>query len=250
MLLDCASSSFFVRLLKYVFHYFCTRLLGKLISFYALIRMSTSSLPSIPTSPLQSVLNFRDVGKIVNLLLCGSLPSLKPDLFYRSARPDEASSVDRHALTDIYRVRTVIDLRSTTEHIEQASKRNENAQGAGLVATNDDEAAATVRIPGLKYIDINLNGGGFVRALLWKLSWGSLVRVLALITTGYRTQVIRILTTEVMNPRGLVGLGKDSLDYSKYEIRQVFEILADDKNYPILAHCTQGKDVSNFRSLS
>ena len=45
-----------------------------------------------------------------------------------------------------------------------------------------------------------------------------------------------------MQPRGLIGLGKDSLDHSKSEIRQVFEVLADSANYPVMIHCTQGKD--------
>ena len=45
-----------------------------------------------------------------------------------------------------------------------------------------------------------------------------------------------------MQPRGLIGLGKDSVDHSKSEIRQVLEVLADSKNYPVMMHCTQGKD--------
>ena len=202
----------------------------------------SSSLALIPPSPLQSILNFRDVGKTINLLLHGSCPSLKSDLLYRSARPDEASSTDCYALTNIYQIRTVIDLRSTTEHIEQATKSDGNVRSAGPVATNNDRITSPMKIPGLRHIDININGGGFTRALLWKLSWGSLVKLLALMATGYRMQAITIVGTEVMKPRGLVGLGKDSLDYSKYEIRQVFETLADEKNYGILIHCTQGKD--------
>ncbi len=45
-----------------------------------------------------------------------------------------------------------------------------------------------------------------------------------------------------MQSRGLVGLGKDSLDNSKSEIRLVFQILADSREYPVMIHCTQGKD--------
>lgn len=45
-----------------------------------------------------------------------------------------------------------------------------------------------------------------------------------------------------MNPRGLIGLGEDTLDCSLAEIRSVFEILAADDSYPVLVHCTQGKD--------
>lgn len=45
-----------------------------------------------------------------------------------------------------------------------------------------------------------------------------------------------------MQSRGLIGLGKDSLDHSKSEIRQVFLVLADSREYPVMIHCTQGKD--------
>ena len=59
---------------------------------------------------------------------------------------------------------------------------------------------------------------------------------------GYRVEAISILGHEVMAPRGLIGLGKDSLDHSTSEIREIFAVLADSSNYPILIHCTQGKD--------
>lgn len=59
---------------------------------------------------------------------------------------------------------------------------------------------------------------------------------------GYRVEAISILGHEVMAPRGLIGLGKDSLDHSTSEIREIFTVLADSSNYPILIHCTQGKD--------
>lgn len=75
-----------------------------------------------------------------------------------------------------------------------------------------------------------------------------------------------------MAPRGLIGLGQDTLDYSTLEMKQVFDILADSEHdysksdnnkgsdddkeingdggddaktssaYPLLLHCTQGKD--------
>ena len=45
-----------------------------------------------------------------------------------------------------------------------------------------------------------------------------------------------------MNPRGLIGLGLDSMDVCTQEVKQVFDVLADASNYPVLVHCTQGKD--------
>lgn len=59
---------------------------------------------------------------------------------------------------------------------------------------------------------------------------------------GRRLEAISILGVEVMSPRGLTGLACDTLAHSALEIKQVFELLADEHHYPIMLHCTQGKD--------
>ena len=201
--------------------------------------MSTSS-PHVFKSSLASVLNFRDIGATINQY--SNAQSLQPSRLFRSARPDDASSGDRHAIQSVYGIRTIIDLRSKTEHIEQAKKHDNNTASTLLLATNEGSDTDAIRIKGIRYVDINLNGGAFSRALLWKLKWFSLAKLLTLMAAGYRTEAISILGKEVMEPRGLVGLGRDSLDYSRREIRDVFEVLALQSNYPILVHCTQGKD--------
>lgn len=45
-----------------------------------------------------------------------------------------------------------------------------------------------------------------------------------------------------MKPRGLIGLARDTLDSAGAEIRDVFYVLTNDNSYPVLIHCTQGKD--------
>ena len=76
---------------------------------------------------------------------------------------------------------------------------------------------------------------------------------------GYRIEAIAILGREVMLPRGLIGLGFDSIDHCGPEIAEVCTTLrifleyqsnqlqalraySTESNYPILIHCTQGKD--------
>ena len=61
-------------------------------------------------------------------------------------------------------------------------------------------------------------------------------------TLGYRVEAVAILGREIIAPRGLIGLGKATLDHSTPEIRAIFALLADTNNYPVLIHCTQGKD--------
>ncbi|KAL9099969.1 MAG: hypothetical protein Q9163_004595 [Psora crenata] len=204
--------------------------------------MSTLAPPMVPSSPLNSVLNFRDVGATINTLVPKSRPLLETALLYRSARPDEATPPDRRALTTVYGIKTIIDLRSRTEHVEQAKKRGANVRSAALVATNVDAAAEPVRMPGVRYLDISLNGNAFSRNLLWQLRWASLIRLMSLMAAGYRLEAISIAGKEVMAPRGLVGLAHDTLDFCRGEIRRIFLVLAEQTNYPILIHCTQGKD--------
>ena len=145
-------------------------------------------------------------------------------------------------MTVKYHITSIIDLRSTTEHVEQAKKRNAKVHTSATLPPSTDAAAEPLKIPGITYHEINLNGGSFARALLWKLSWSSLGKLLGLMAVGYRMEAIAIFGREVMAPRGLTVLAKDSLDHGTSELREIFTLLADSSNYPILIHCTQGKD--------
>lgn len=55
-------------------------------------------------------------------------------------------------------------------------------------------------------------------------------------------RAISILGREVMQPRGLIGLGHDSLTHCGPEIADALRLISDPANQPILLHCTQGKD--------
>lgn len=149
---------------------------------------------------------------------------LEADVLYRSARPDNASAADREVLSTVYKLQTIIDLRTETERTEQA-KNQKNP-----------------KIPGVNYQEINLNGGWFSVALLRKLNWGGLSKVLGLMATRSRLDAIKILGVEVMRPAGLIGMGKLTLESSHKEIREVLQVLADPDSLPVLVHCTQGKD--------
>lgn len=59
---------------------------------------------------------------------------------------------------------------------------------------------------------------------------------------GYRVEAVSIIGAEVMQPRGLTGLAFDTLATSTAEILSIFRLLADEETYPVMVHCTQGKD--------
>jgi protein-tyrosine phosphatase len=76
----------------------------------------------------------------------------------------------------------------------------------------------------------------------WYVGYASLGGLALANFEGYRTEGIAVLGREIMRPRGLIGLGTDTLDHCGPEIKQVFDVLSDESAYPILVHCTQGKD--------
>jgi protein-tyrosine phosphatase len=168
---------------------------------------------------------------------------VKPNNFYRSARPDESCLSDREILRKIVGIKTILDLRTTTEHDQQTEKRKDRlrkAAEAGEIL--DDEANRPLQIPDLKYELVNFNGNAYSRYLISKLTWYQFFQLIYCMATGRRLEGISVLGENVMKPRGLSGLAVDSLDICTGEVKAVFNILADERNYPILVHCTQGKD--------
>jgi protein-tyrosine phosphatase len=191
----------------------------------------------------QNILNFRDVGTTINSFTNTS--TLQPNLLYRSARPDTATLTDRSLLTTQFHIKTIIDLRSKTEHINVV-KAHSNTASLPPAVTDAPNTSPTgpppLNIPTVQYHYISLNGPSFERYLVWSLSWFSLAKLLSLTALGYRDSAIAILGREVMTPRGLVSLGLDTLDHSTREIKNCFDILSQPDSYPVMVHCTQGKD--------
>lgn len=99
-----------------------------------------------------------------------------------------------------------------------------------------------VQIPGARRFLISLIGNDFERALLWRLGWWDFIKAAAWSASGYRDSAAKLVVREAMQPRGLIGLSRDKLDHSGYEMKDTFDVLADCNNYPVVIHCTQGKD--------
>lgn len=59
---------------------------------------------------------------------------------------------------------------------------------------------------------------------------------------GYRLNAVNIVGSNIIQPGGLTGLAVDTLDTCGSEISEFLKSLADIRKYPILIHCTQGKD--------
>ncbi|KAF2710304.1 tyrosine/serine phosphatase-like protein [Pleomassaria siparia CBS 279.74] len=189
--------------------------------------------------PPKSIPNFRDVGAFINHVT--GTKRLKTGLLYRGARPDEATVLDRDNLVKEYGMKSIIDLRTKTEHIEQAQKRDAHIKASAAVPQSNEAIAGPLKIPGINYYDINFNGSAFSRMLISKLSWIEFFRLIGLMAIGRRLDAIKILAPS-MEAMGLVGLGTNSLDVCTKEVKEVFDVYGDEKNWPLMIHCTQGKD--------
>ncbi|KAI0408182.1 tyrosine/serine protein phosphatase [Xylaria palmicola] len=184
-----------------------------------------------------NILNFRDVGKTVNDSLGRKV--LQEGVLYRSARPDDATLDDRRRLTEELGIRTVVDLRTKTEHLAQAKKRAADLKTPALLRSSA-ALAEPVQIRGLAYREVQVTGRRLERALLRQLSWWSFIKLIILYILGLRVRAIRIIGEEVMQPLGLVGLSLVTLDESGPEIAEALRALIT--HAPTLVHCTHGKD--------
>ncbi|KAG6045295.1 hypothetical protein E4U39_002543 [Claviceps sp. Clav50 group G5] len=191
---------------------------------------------------LEGVANFRDVG---HTLRAGTgIRLIREGLVFRSARPDDASHADKALIKDDLGIRTIIDLRTKTELIAQARKFSQRPEhtSANASSVSPHSVSTLPRIKGIAYHDIKITGRPFEMHLVRQLSWWSFFKVIFYFVLGYRMSAIRIIATEVMLPRGLLGLGIDTVDISGLEIKEALSLYATSESLPILVHCTQGKD--------
>ncbi|KAM0345136.1 hypothetical protein ACHAPU_006771 [Fusarium lateritium] len=132
-------------------------------------------------------------------------------------------------------------LGSRTEHLNQAKRRKEQSSIPALVKSNE-ALAEPLQISGLDYREVKITGRPFEKFLLSQLSWWDFFRVVGNFVSGYRNEAISIIGEKVMIPRGLVGLGLDTLDQSTKEIHEALSLYANPSALPSMVHCTQGKD--------
>ncbi|SMY25920.1 unnamed protein product [Zymoseptoria tritici ST99CH_1A5] len=209
--------------------------------------------PEQRTPSFSRIANFRDVA-----ISTGKTPSqalLKPGFLFRSAAPDDATPSDQRRLTDDFHIKTIIDLRTDSEHAALLAKEKKSPSPPADVPDFDipsDAPSSTPspspfgsngqKIPGMNYVNVNFNGKTYSSAMFSRLSYYHRTKLIALYITGYRPQAISIIGKNVMSQRGLIGLAKDSLAHCRAEIAQVFEVLSEEGSWPVLVHCTQGKD--------
>lgn len=138
--------------------------------------MTTPAPARLHDGGFAQILNFRDVATTINTYYQHQNQTppvkLRQSLLFRSARPDEATPADRDRLRTTHGIRTIVDLRSKSEHARAAEKRKADGAVPALLQSNA-ALAEPVQIPGVTYREVKVTGRGFERHLLGQLGWGS-----------------------------------------------------------------------------
>ncbi|KAK6497924.1 hypothetical protein TWF481_012318 [Arthrobotrys musiformis] len=183
---------------------------------------------------LTAVHNCRDVGATVNQYF--GKKTMKEGMLFRSGRLDHATPADIEILTSQTNLKSILDLRTKTER-ERVSTKNPNQSPVAAVP-----GAKVHHIP---YLSDQFNK----KALITRLPWYRLIQVIFCHLFGFKTTVVRLISTFALVPLGLKGIAYECLRWLKPEIKQTFAILSEESNYPALIHCTQGKDRTGLATL-
>jgi protein tyrosine/serine phosphatase len=205
----------------------------------------------------QNIVNWRDVGKNCNE--DSNSIRLKPENLFRSGRLDDASTADLKLLTEKYNIRCVIDLRSETEGrmgedlvntfpaaaiVEQLSRHPHKfddeeeiiSEGPNVVQKKQKNSNRVTYY-------INFAGRRFRYYAVWKpLKFRLKAEAVYLMGTGKKGEAVTLIGQHVIQPNGLFGLNKNFIDYCGAEIVSALKIMRSPKSFPMLVHCTQGKD--------
>jgi len=197
----------------------------------------------------QTIDNFRDIADGIQ-----RRSRICPSILFRSATLDYASEDDLNKLADELSVTTILDLRS---ELEAALSRNGKACNTFPVATalklkpsdilRPNPEASTPKEkrtgPARKTIMINFAGKKFRKHAVWKAAPLRLkLTIVGLMAYGQKPKVVKLVGEEIIAKKGLAGLYRDFVDFCDQELCQALSVLSDVDNYPVLVHCTQGKD--------
>lgn len=139
-------------------------------------------------------------------------------------------------------IKTVIDLRSPNE-IESAKAKSRNPfyHSTYSIVAVDGKAKIPIEKPkqSIHVVNFypNLISASYSRTDFMTKFWISYY-----FFTCQRQKASKLICEKVLNQEKLYGMSVIFLESCHEQLRQVFEILANEENYPLLIHCSAGKD--------
>ncbi|PRP79797.1 Rho GTPase [Planoprotostelium fungivorum] len=226
-------------------------------------------------NPFKNISNFRDIG--YNYNMDSQTKKMKEGVFYRSGMLDTATNDELQSLVDDFKVRTVIDLRAETEgtmgevllntfpssllktamcptttrqalesHMnslkEEGRTRRRRIRTRRDIKDVEDHHLEQATKPTHSTYFINFAGTNYrIHCVLNPLPFTLKCKVAQLMMQGKRQEAVQIVGKSILDPQGMSGLYRGFVDYCGEEIGTALKIMAGE-NYPLLVHCTQGKD--------
>ncbi|RKP36454.1 protein-tyrosine phosphatase-like protein [Dimargaris cristalligena] len=201
----------------------------------------------------ENISNFRDVACSVSESLRQRNPTgdglgipILPRLLFRSARPDRASEVDLEQITKRIGIKTIVDLRSDLEchnNEECACSDSRMSSSVGSLATWSTDVSPMAPVQHQKRLNINLIGPRFRYGFVFgSAGWITRSKICYYQLRGMRREVLETVGREVFQDIGLPGFYSGLLRYSGKEITRAIKPFSYRENYPILVHCSHGKD--------
>eukprot|EP01111_Echinosteliopsis_oligospora_P011342 TRINITY_DN3724_c0_g1_i3.p1 TRINITY_DN3724_c0_g1~~TRINITY_DN3724_c0_g1_i3.p1 ORF type:complete len:365 (-),score=109.24 TRINITY_DN3724_c0_g1_i3:163-1257(-) len=204
----------------------------------------------------QTIDNFRDVSRTVQL----HVSEVTKCVMYRSATLDYASDEEIEKLVNDLDLTTILDLRSELE--AQLSKNGKPFITFPIAATMkltpidiltphpsshpspSSFVQKKLNSTGTRQtIMINFAGKKFRKNAVWKAAtMKTKCKIAKAYISGHKPAAAKVVGEQILSKGGLDGLYRSFIDHCDAEICQALCILSSPSNYPILVHCTQGKD--------
>jgi len=208
----------------------------------------------------QNIANFRDVSESLETFHQDAAGAVGKRRLFRSARPDFATKDDIKQLSTVLGIKTIIDLRNGKEVFPNQQLRSVYPVTSISVPQHylpihrkeiPDEEQSTSTIAaslgtnvdlGCRTLALRFVGSDFRRIIWERITLSLRLKMLLYACCCRRKKWPLLVGREVVTKGGLSQLNRDLVDHCQHEIKMALDVLADETNYPILVHCTQGKD--------